>query len=239
MSEGVAGAVRAGAQAAVAQPIIRVRGLTKVYHVGEVDVHALRGVDLEIARGEFVAIVGASGSGKSTLFHILGGLTPPTTGTVVIDGKDLAAMTNTERTNLRKTTVGFVFQKYNLLPTLSAEDNIKIVEFIGGRATKFTREFKEVLKLLGIQDRLKHKPRSLSGGEQQRVAIARAIVNHPAILLADEPTGNLDSQNSTAVLGVLKDLNERTGQTILMITHNAEAAAYASRSVHIRDGRIV
>jgi putative ABC transport system ATP-binding protein len=239
MSEGVAGAVRAGAQAAVAQPIIRVRGLTKVYHVGDVDVHALRGVDLEIARGEFVAIVGASGSGKSTLFHILGGLTPPTTGTVVIDGKDLAAMTNTERTNLRKTTVGFVFQKYNLLPTLSAEDNIKIVEFIGGRATKFTREFEEVLKLLGIQDRLKHKPRSLSGGEQQRVAIARAIVNHPAILLADEPTGNLDSQNSTAVLGVLKDLNERTGQTILMITHNAEAAAYASRSVHIRDGRIV
>jgi len=239
MSEGVAGAVRAGAQAAVAQPIIRVRGLTKVYHVGDVDVHALRGVDLEIARGEFVAIVGASGSGKSTLFHILGGLTPPTTGTVVIDGKDLAAMTNTERTNLRKTTVGFVFQKYNLLPTLSAEDNIKIVEFIGGRATKFTREFEEVLKLLGIQDRLKHKPRSLSGGEQQRVAIARAIVNHPAILLADEPTGNLDSQNSTAVLKVMKDLNERTGQTILMITHDPEAASYASRKVHIRDGRIV
>ena len=241
MSEGgvLTGAGETNSGQPMAQPIIRVRGLTKVYHVGEVDVHALRGVDLEIVRGEFVAIVGASGSGKSTLFHILGGLTPPTTGTVVIDGKDLAAMTNTERTNLRKTTVGFVFQKYNLLPTLSAEDNIKIVEFIGGRATKFTREFEEVLKLLGIQDRLKHKPRSLSGGEQQRVAIARAIVNHPAILLADEPTGNLDSQNSTAVLGVLKDLNERTGQTILMITHNAEAAAYASRSVHIRDGRIV
>ena len=221
------------------EPIIEVHGLTKVYHVGDVDVHALRGVDLEIERGEFVAIVGASGSGKSTLFHILGGLTPPSAGTVVIDGKDLELMSNRERTDLRKTTVGFVFQKYNLLPTLSAEDNIKIVEFIGGRTTKFTPEFVEVLKLLGIQDRLKHKPRALSGGQQQRVAIARAIVNQPAILLADEPTGNLDSQSSAAVLGVLKDLNERTGQTILMITHNAEAAAYAGRSVHIRDGRIV
>jgi len=220
-------------------PIIQVRGLTKVYQVGEVDVHALRGVDLEIARGEFVAIVGASGSGKSTLFHILGGLTPPTAGAVTIDGKDLAGMSNRERTNLRKTTVGFVFQKYNLLHTLSAEDNIKIVEYIGGRSTRFTPAFEEVLNLLGITDRLKHKPRALSGGQQQRVAIARGIVNRPAILLADEPTGNLDSQNSAAVLRVLKDLNEQTGQTILMITHDPEAAAYASRTVHIRDGRIV
>jgi len=222
-----------------AEPMIKVRGLTKVYHVGEVDVHALRGVDLDVARGEFVAIVGASGSGKSTLFHILGGLTPPTAGTVTIDGKDLGGMTNQQRTDLRKTTVGFVFQKYNLLPTLSAEDNIKIVEYIGGRSTNFTPEFEEVLKLLGIMDRLKHKPRALSGGQQQRVAIARGIVNKPAILLADEPTGNLDSQNSAAVLGVIKDLNERTGQTILMITHDPEAASYASRTVHIRDGRIV
>src|SRR5580698_4346763 len=222
-----------------AEPMIRVRGLTKVYRVGEVDVHALRGVDLDIARGEFVAIVGASGSGKSTLFHILGGLTPPTAGTVRIDGRDLGGMTNQQRTDLRKTTVGFVFQKYNLLPTLSAEDNIKIVEYIGGRSTTFSSEFEDVLKLLGIGDRMKHKPRALSGGQQQRVAIARGIVNKPAILLADEPTGNLDSQNSAAVLGVIKDLNERTGQTILMITHDPEAAAYATRTVHIRDGRIV
>jgi putative ABC transport system ATP-binding protein len=222
-----------------AEPMIQVRGLTKVYHVGDVEVNALRGVDLDIARGEFVAIVGASGSGKSTLFHILGGLTPPTSGTVVIDGKDLQGMTNQQRTDLRKTTVGFVFQKYNLLPTLSAEDNIKIVEYIGGRSTEFTPEFEEVLKLLGITDRMKHKPRALSGGQQQRVAIARGIVNKPAILLADEPTGNLDSQNSAAVLGLMKDLNERTGQTILMITHDPEAASYASRTVHIRDGRIV
>jgi putative ABC transport system ATP-binding protein len=225
--------------AGVAEPMIRVRGLTKVYHVGDVEVHALRGVDLDVAPGEFVAIVGASGSGKSTLFHILGGLTPPTAGTVLIDGKDLGGMSNQQRTNLRKTTVGFVFQKYNLLPTLSAEDNIKIVEYIGGRSTTFNPEFEEVLKLLGIEDRLKHKPRALSGGQQQRVAIARGIVNQPAILLADEPTGNLDSKNSAAVLKVMKDLNERTGQTILMITHDHEAAAYAGRTVHIRDGQIV
>jgi putative ABC transport system ATP-binding protein len=244
MSDAVLGAERAAEKAMGkgpmgAEPMIQVRGLTKVYHVGDVEVNALRGVDLDIARGEFVAIVGASGSGKSTLFHILGGLTPPTSGTVVIDGKDLQGMTNQQRTDLRKTTVGFVFQKYNLLPTLSAEDNIKIVEYIGGRSTEFTPEFEEVLKLLGITDRMKHKPRALSGGQQQRVAIARGIVNKPAILLADEPTGNLDSQNSAAVLGLMKDLNERTGQTILMITHDPEAASYASRTVHIRDGRIV
>src|ERR1017187_463766 len=239
MSEGAVGTASVEIAPMDGEPIIQVRGLTKAYRVGEVDVHALRGVDLDVGRGEFVAIVGASGSGKSTLFHILGGLTPPTAGTVVIDGKNLGGMTNQQRTDLRKTTVGFVFQKYNLLPTLSAEDNIKIVEYIGGRSTTFTPEFEDVLKLLGITDRMKHKPRALSGGQQQRVAIARGIVNKPAILLADEPTGNLDSHNSAAVLRVLKDLNERTGQTILMITHDPEAAAYASRTVHIRDGRIV
>ena len=223
----------------IANPIIQVEELTKVYHVGDVEVHALRGINLEIARGEFVAIVGASGSGKSTLFHILGGLTPPTSGRVRIAGKDLATMNNAERTELRKKTVGFVFQKYNLLPTLSAEDNIKIVEYIGGRSTEFSPEFRKVLELLGIENRMKHKPRALSGGQQQRVAIARGIVNKPAILLADEPTGNLDSQNSAAVLSLLRDLNRETGQTIMMITHDVDAAGYASRSVHIRDGRIV
>lgn len=225
--------------AGLAEPIIQVQELTKVYHVGDVEVNALRGINLEIARGEFVAIVGASGSGKSTLFHILGGLTPPSTGRVLIAGKDLARMTNADRTELRKKTVGFVFQKYNLLPTLSAEDNIKIVEYIGGRTTEFTPEFRRILGLLGIENRMKHKPRALSGGQQQRVAIARGIVNNPAILLADEPTGNLDSENSAAVLGLLRELNRETGQTILMITHDPEAAAYASRTVHIRDGRIV
>jgi putative ABC transport system ATP-binding protein len=219
--------------------IIEVRGLTKTYQVGDVVVHALRGVDLEIRKGEFVAIIGASGSGKSTLFHILGGLTPMTTGTVQINARDLAGMTNDERTKLRKTTVGFVFQKYNLLPTLSAEDNIRIVQYIGGRDTVFDPAFQEILKLLGITDRLKHKPRALSGGQQQRVAIARGLVNSPAILLADEPTGNLDSENSAAVLKLMKDLNHRLGQTILMITHDADAASYADRIVKMKDGRIV
>jgi putative ABC transport system ATP-binding protein len=220
-------------------PIIEVRGLTKTYQVGEVAVHALRGVDLEIRKGEFVAIIGASGSGKSTLFHILGGLTPMTSGTVQLNGRDLAGMPNAERTELRKTTVGFVFQKYNLLPTLSAEDNIRIVQYIGGRNSTFDREFQEILNLLGIADRMKHKPRALSGGQQQRVAIARGIVNSPAILLADEPTGNLDSENSAAVLKLIKDLNRRLGQTILMITHDADAASYADRIVKMKDGRIV
>jgi putative ABC transport system ATP-binding protein len=220
-------------------PIIQVRTLTKTYRVGDIDVHALRGVDLDVQQGEFIAVVGSSGSGKSTLFNILGGLTPPSTGSVHIGGKDLSHMTNAERTNLRKDTVGFVFQKYNLLPTLSAEDNIKIVKYIGGHGTEFDSPFREVLNLLGIADRLQHKPRALSGGQQQRVAIARAIVNRPAILLADEPTGNLDSQNSAAVLKLLKDLNERLGQTILMITHDEEAAAYSHRRVHMRDGQLV
>jgi len=147
-------------------------------------------------------------------------------------------MAEAERTNLRKSTVGFVFQKYNLLPTLTARDNIEIARHIAGTQDTQDAGFEDVLKLLGLSQRLHHKPRALSGGEQQRVAIARAIVNHPAILLADEPTGNLDTQNSTAVLGLLRDLNERMGQTILMITHNPEAAAYGHRTVTMRDGRI-
>jgi putative ABC transport system ATP-binding protein len=220
-------------------PIIQVRDLYKTYRAGDVDVHALQGASIEVQRGEFVAIVGPSGSGKSTLFNVLGALTPPTSGTVLIDGKDLARLSNAERSTMRKFLVGFVFQKYNLLPTLTAEDNIRIVQYIGKQTTEFTPEFREVLNILGIADRLKHKPRALSGGQQQRVAIARAIVNHPAILLADEPTGNLDSQNSAAVLGLLTDLNHRLGQTILMITHDSEAASYASRQVHMRDGRVL
>jgi putative ABC transport system ATP-binding protein len=223
----------------VEPPIIETNGLTKTYQVGDVPVRALRGVDLEVRKSEFVAIIGASGSGKSTLFHVLGGLTPPTSGTVRINGRDLAGMTDAERTDLRKATVGFVFQKYNLLPTLTAEDNIRIVQYIAGRDTEFDPAFLEVLRLLGIEDRLKHKPRALSGGQQQRVAIARGIVNAPAILLADEPTGNLDSENSAAVLGLMKDLNRRLGQTILMITHDSDAASYADRVVRMRDGCIV
>ncbi len=219
--------------------MIRIQDLRKVYRVGDVDVAALRGANLEVARGEFVSIVGPSGSGKSTLFHILGGLTPPTSGSIHVEGRDLLAMTEGQRTDLRKRTVGFVFQKYNLLPTLTGADNIAIAQDIAGSKPGFDADFKAILDLLGIGNRLQHKPRAMSGGEQQRVAIARAIVNRPAILLADEPTGNLDTENSNIVLGVLRDLNERLGQTILMITHNPEAAAYGHRTVHMRDGRVV
>ena len=219
--------------------MIEIGDLTKTYHTGDIDVHALRGVSLSVARGEFLSVVGPSGSGKSTLFNILGGLTPPTSGTVHIDGRDLLKMTDAERTDLRKKTVGFVFQKYNLLPTLTAEDNIAIARDIAGNKVDRDPQFEEILTLLGIRERMHHKPRALSGGEQQRVAIARSLVNHPAILLADEPTGNLDTENSTAVLEILRDLNTRLAQTILMITHNPEAAAYGHRTVRMRDGRIV
>ena len=219
--------------------IIQVSGVHKTYRVGDIDVSALRGIDLEVRRGEFLSIMGPSGSGKSTLFHVLGGLTRATSGCVRIDGSDLAGMTPAERTRMRRTTVGFVFQKYNLLPTLSAENNIRLAMDIAHRARDFDKQFHEVLGILGIAKRLRHKPRALSGGEQQRVAIARAIVNHPAILLADEPTGNLDSKNAEVVLTLLGELNRRLGQTTLMITHNPEAAAYGHRTVQMRDGQVI
>ena len=221
------------------RPIIEIRELRKIYRVGNVDVPALRGLELTVQAGEFVSIVGPSGSGKSTLFHIIGGLTPPTAGTVRVADQDLAALTDAGRTRLRKLTVGFVFQKFNLLPNLTARDNIAVARHIAGMDQTADPEFEEILRLLGIAERLDHKPSALSGGEQQRVAIARAIVNHPAILLADEPTGNLDTENSRAVLEIIRGLNDRLGQTILMITHNPDAAAYGHRTVHMRDGQIV
>lgn len=215
--------------------IIRVRNLTKTYRVGEVDVHALRGVDLDVARGEFLAVIGPSGSGKSTLFNILGGLTPPTSGEVWIDGTDLQKLSESQRTEMRQRKVGFVFQKYNLLPTLTAEDNIALALSLSRRKNT-PPGFDQILELLGIKQRMHHRPRALSGGEQQRVAIARALATQPAILLADEPTGNLDTENSNAVLTILRDLNKQTRQTILMITHNPEAASFADRTVAMRDG---
>jgi putative ABC transport system ATP-binding protein len=219
--------------------MIEIRDLKKTYRIGDVDVHALRGVNLTVERGEFVCVVGPSGSGKSTLFHILGGLTPPSSGEIHIDGRDVLKMSESARTDLRKRTVGFVFQKYNLLPTLTADENIEIARHIAGHRGARDPEFVEVLRLLGIESRLHHKPRALSGGEQQRVAIARALANDPALLLADEPTGNLDSENSQNVLNLLRSLNDRTGQTILMITHDMDAAAFGDRIVRMRDGRIV
>jgi putative ABC transport system ATP-binding protein len=226
-------------------PIIFTENLTKVYAAGKLQVAAVRGVSLAVERGEFVAIVGPSGSGKSTLFYLLGGLTQATEGRVVIDGVDFATLSDAERTRLRKHRIGFVFQKFNLLPTLSAMGNIEIAWAVSGRSAsgrKLPLDLKyldHLSDLLSIQGRLDHRPSELSGGEQQRVAIARALITRPAIVLADEPTGNLDTKNSEAVLHMLLRSNRELGQTTLMITHNPEAAAIASRILYMRDGQIV
>jgi putative ABC transport system ATP-binding protein len=222
------------------ESIIRTRNLRKVYQTGKVSVEALRGVDLDVPAGEFISIVGPSGSGKSTLFHIIGGLTPPSAGEVIVAGRDVSKVGDAGRTELRRRCVSFVFQKFNLLPNLTARDNIRTALYIAGLPSAgFDAPFQNILDLLGITPRLDHKPSELSGGEQQRVAIARALATKPSILLADEPTGNLDSRNSLAVLHLLRDLNERLHQTILMITHNDEAAAFGHRIMHMRDGEIV
>jgi putative ABC transport system ATP-binding protein len=221
-------------------PIILAENLTKVYAAGRIQVSAVRGISLAIQRGEFVAIVGPSGSGKSTLFYLLGGLTQATEGRVVIDGIDFATLNDSERTKLRKHRIGFVFQKFNLLPTLTAMGNIEIAYTISGRKEPLDHAYLDHLSdLLSIRGRLDHRPSELSGGEQQRVAIARALITRPAIVLADEPTGNLDTQNSAAVLEMLLRSNRELGQTTLMITHNPEAAAIAGRILTMRDGKIV
>ena len=219
--------------------IIQVENVTKVYRIGKVDVPALRGVSFSVEKGEFVSIVGPSGSGKSTLFYILGGLTRATSGRVAIDGTDFAQMSDAQRTEMRKQKIGFVFQKFNLLPTLSAQGNIEIAKEIAGGPGLDKALFAQVTQMLGIAGRLNHRPSELSGGEQQRVALARALVNGPALILADEPTGNLDSRNSEIVLKMLRDANKQFGQTVLMITHNPEAAGVGDRIIHMRDGSIV
>jgi putative ABC transport system ATP-binding protein len=218
---------------------IEARDLRKTYRVGKIDVQALSGVSFSIPRGEFVTIVGPSGSGKSTLFYLLGGLTHADSGSVVIDEVDFATLSDAERTRFRKSKIGFVFQKFNLLPTLSARANIEIAADIAGHAKADPAHFTRITDLLGIARRLDHRPAELSGGEQQRVALARALINRPAIVLADEPTGNLDSKNSDIVLSMLRQSNRELGQTVLMITHNPEAAEYGDRIIHLRDGQIV
>ncbi len=218
---------------------IEARDLRKTYRVGKVDVPALRGISFSVLRGEFVTVVGPSGSGKSTLFYLLGGLTRADSGSVTIDGADFASLSDRERTRLRKRKIGFVFQKFNLLPTLSARANIEIAADIAGHAKPDADFAKKIIEMLGIDRRLDHRPSELSGGEQQRVALARALINRPAIVLADEPTGNLDSKNSAIVLNMLRQSNKELGQTVLMITHNPEAADYGDRVIHMRDGQIV
>lgn len=220
--------------------ILKTENLTKTYKVGKMDVTALRGVSLNVEEGEFVAIMGPSGCGKSTLLHLLGGLLSPSTGRILIDGEDLGAVSDAQRTEIRRRKIGFVFQRFNLFPTLSAEGNLRLAERIhSGSGSANSDRRREVLSLLKLENKMHHKPLELSGGEQQRVALARAIVNKPAIILADEPTGNLDTENSEIVLDMFKELNERYKQTIIMITHNPEAATHCSRIVQMRDGLIV
>ena len=220
------------------EPILKTEDLWKVYRSGKLEVPALRGVNMEVYPGEFVSIMGPSGCGKSTMLHVIGGLAQASRGRVLLDGNDLTTMTDAARTLLRRHKVGFVFQKFNLLPTLDAYHNIALAQHIHGNGFDPHR-FEVVAKLLGLTERLTHKPSELSGGEQQRVALARAIVSEPKIVLADEPTGNLDTKSSDAVLGLLRQLNRDLGQTIVMITHNPDAAAYGHRVLHMRDGQVV
>lgn len=221
--------------------ILQTIDLKMIYQIGKVSVNALRGVNLTVNEGEFIAIMGPSGCGKSTMLHILGGMLSPSSGSVLIDGEDLSKMNDGARTELRRRKIGFVFQKFNLFPTLTAEGNIRLAENIraNGNQKNDNERRTEILRLLKLEGRLNHKPLELSGGEQQRVAIARALVGYPAIVLADEPTGNLDSENSQIVLKMLQELNSKFGQTIVMITHSAEAAEVAQRVVRMRDGQIV
>ena len=218
--------------------ILETKDLRKVYGSGDTEVRALDGVDLTVEKGEFVAVVGTSGSGKSTLLHMLGGLDRPTGGTVTVDGKELSAMRDEELTIFRRRKIGFVFQAYNLVPVLSAYENIILpIQLDGGRLDK--DYVGRVIEALGLEQRLNSLPSQLSGGQQQRVAIARALAAKPAIILADEPTGNLDSKTSQDVLSLMKITSQKFAQTMVMITHNEEIAQTADRIVRIEDGRIV
>ncbi len=218
--------------------ILETKDLRKVYGSGEAEVRALDGIDLTVNDGEFVAVVGSSGSGKSTLLHMLGGLDHPTSGTVIVDGQDLSTLKEEELTIFRRRKIGFVFQSYNLVPVLSVWENIVLpVELDGGKLDKTYID--QIVQTLGLENKLTNLPNTLSGGQQQRVAIARALAAKPAIILADEPTGNLDSRTSQDVMGLLKITSERFSQTIVMITHNEELAQMADRTVRIEDGHIV
>ena len=227
-------------RAAPMAAIIEASHLGKLYRSGKLEVQALRDATFTVQAGEFVAIVGPSGSGKSTLFYILGGLTSATGGSLQVSGQDFSRLSDTQRTRFRRSHIGFIFQRFNLLPTLSARGNIELAHTIADTGKPFDRALLDKLaSLLSIRGRLDHRPNELSGGEQQRVAIARALITRPSIVLADEPTGNLDTENSEAVLTMLRDSSRELNQTVLMITHNPEAAAIADRTLNMRDGRTV
>ena len=218
--------------------VLETRGLRKVYGFGDTEVRALDGVDLAVEKGEFAAVVGTSGSGKSTLLHMLGGLDRPTGGSVIVDGRDLSTLKDEELTIFRRRKIGFVFQNYNLVPVLNVYENIVLpIQLDGGQPDKgYTNQ---IIETLGLGSKLQNLPNNLSGGQQQRVAIARALAAKPAIILADEPTGNLDSRTSQDVMSLLKVTSQRFAQTIVMITHNEEIAQMAGRIIRIEDGRIV
>jgi len=222
--------------------LIEVIGLTKVYGTGNVAVHALRGVNATVARGEFVAVMGASGSGKSTLMNILGCLDRPTSGAYILDGQDVSRLGKNQLASVRNRKIGFVFQSYNLLPRLSAVKNVMLPMLYNGSNRKSNKERYEralaMLESVGLADRAHHRPNQLSGGEQQRVAIARALINDPSIILADEPTGNLDSRSSEEIMELLCQLHDR-GVTIVMVTHELNVASYAERVIYLQDGQIV
>jgi putative ABC transport system ATP-binding protein len=223
-------------------PVISVRDLTKTYDVGEVKVHALRGVTIDIDPGEFVAATGPSGSGKSTLMHILGCLDRPTSGQYVLDGRDVAKLTRNDLADVRNRKIGFVFQGFNLLARTSAIDNVELPLLYTNGSIKATERHERAmaaLKAAGLVERAHHHPNQLSGGQQQRVAIARALINRPSLILADEPTGNLDSRTSVEVMGIFQRLNAEQKITIILITHEADIAEYATRIIAFRDGRIV
>jgi putative ABC transport system ATP-binding protein len=213
--------------------------LTMTYRSGRVDVPALHDVNLTVRQGEFIAVMGPSGCGKSTLLHLLGGLLQPTSGKIILDGVDISKLTDAERTEIRRNKIGYVFQRFNLLTTLSAKSNIELAKKIHGNGHQGPNGLERIIDMLGLSEKIHFRPSELSGGEQQRVAIARAVINRPSIILADEPTGSLDSRNSRTVLQILRDLNEKLGQTIVMITHDSEAASMASRVVEMKDGQIL
>lgn len=218
---------------------VKVRGLRKLYESGETSVEALKGVDLEIARGEFIAVMGPSGSGKSTLMHILGALENYDDGSVEIGGEEIGRLDDKRLTLLRRDRIGFIFQFFNLLPTMSAAENVMLPSLIAGeKAGDLDDRAHELLELVGLADRAKHLPSQLSGGEQQRVSVARSLMRGPELLLADEPTGNLDSKNGAVVLDMLQKVQQEAGHTIMMVTHDAHAASRAGRVVFLRDGVI-
>jgi putative ABC transport system ATP-binding protein len=222
------------------QPIVQATGVRKSYHMGEVDIEALRGVDFVVEPGEFVAIMGPSGSGKSTLLHILGGLDDSSEGEVSLAGRALAQMEDKELTLLRRRQVGFVFQFFNLLPTLSASENVALPLLLeGDRGAEMETKVAALLDLVGLQDRADHRPDQLSGGEQQRVALARALITEPAVVLADEPTGNLDRRSGVEMLSLLRVACDEKGQTIVIVTHDPFAASRADRVVFLQDGELV